>query len=141
MCFFIKIEIPDFPKSNAGKLTKEAESIGLLTISAIRRDKTEKGALFYINSGSNNCACGLSTASDEEEYFDIKNDSKEPIIKLLRFFMDRSGKSGIIFHPYYLGRQNQSLFIKKLSKCTFTDFEYLINHKQLRNNTEYQINI
>lgn len=139
MCLLLEVELPGFPRTDAGKVTIEASSLELLALSAIRQAKSAKGSKFLIGPGIHGCACGLSTASEDSEYFVFYNDAKEPLKEVIEFLAKKAGKSGLKLHVYYSGTTNAPIFKQLKKNLTLTDFVQHVINGRVRNNTIYSI--
>ena len=141
MCVFVEIEIPGHPRSEAGRLSREALSRGLLAISAQRQVKSAAGSRFLLGPSDHPCACSLGGDRVDESGRELRFDQShlEKIEATLRFLMSEAGVSGLRIRSYYAGGTHDPVPPLTDAEATLDDLLARFRKDRVGGNVRYNI--
>lgn len=141
MCVFVEIELPDHPRSQAGRLRNEAARLGMLEISAQRQPKAERGSRFLLGPADHPCACGLGADRMDEtgELLGVDPAHCGSIESLLRFLVGRAGPSGIHVCAYFQGGAHDAIPPRREASTSLGELIERLRRNRLGGNVRYHV--
>jgi hypothetical protein len=141
VCVFVEIEVPDYPRSQAGRLRNEAAQLGLLEISAQRQPKAERGSRFLLGPSDHPCACGLGADRVDEtgEVLGFDQAHCGRIESLLSFLVGRAGPSGVHVCAYFQGGAHDRISPRRESNTSLEELVEIIRRNRLGGNVRYHV--
>jgi hypothetical protein len=141
MCLLIEVLMPGVPPTEAGSLSREAASLGLLELSAQRQVRTATGSRFLLSEPRQGCACSLlgENADWGLAYYELDPARIAALEATLRFLASKAGPPGFAIRAAWLDGAFEDATTAAVRTARLADLLTDVRAARIGNNVRYEI--